>query len=39
MISMSFNHLAVVRPTGTGRIVIKATAADLPEESVVVDVD
>jgi beta-galactosidase len=30
--------LAVVRPTGTGRIVIKAAAADLPGASVVVDV-
>jgi len=30
--------LAVVRPTGTGSIVIKAAAADLPEAFVVVDV-
>ncbi|WP_328609529.1 DUF4982 domain-containing protein [Amycolatopsis sp. NBC_00345] len=31
--------LAVVRPTGTGSIVIKAAAAGLPEASVVVNVD
>ena len=31
--------LAVVRPTGTGRLVIKAASAGLPRESVAVDVD
>lgn len=31
--------LAVVRPTGTGSIVITAVAADLPEVSAVVEVD